>query len=269
METAIIASKLDPAGLNIKQALIDNYSFKELKGKLYDGNKVYSLTNINIYTINNKTISAEDIDKEIEADLFIFISKHSSKEARKTLSVHMPGNWGKAELGGKDKTLNICNPSYFKEALLELKKLNNLDYEVTGETDHHGPYLEKPCFFIEVGSQEEQWNDKKAAFIITNTLMNILQRDVKDYRVALGIGGNHYMSGLNKIQLETDIALSHICPKHYLKDFDEKVLYQAIVKSTKKPSIAIIDWKGLGSEKQRVIYLLKDYNLEVIRSDRI
>jgi len=267
MEIAVIASKSDPAGLNIKKALID-YGFNELKVS-YDGNKIYSLKNISIYTTNKKIVYPENIDNDIEADLFIFISKHSSKEPRKTLSVHMPGNWGKAELGGKDKTLNICNPNYLKEALVELNKLNTLGYEVTGESDHHGPYLEKPCFFIEIGSQEEQWNDKDAAKIVANTLMNLFNKEIGEYRVAIGLGGNHYMAGLNKIQLETDIALSHVCPKHYLQDFNEKMLYQAINKSTKKATIAILDWKGLGSEKQRIIYLLKDYNLEIIRSDKI
>jgi len=88
-------------------------------------------------------------------------------------------------------------------------------------------------------------------------------------KIAIAIGGNHYMSAFNKIQLDTDIALTHVCPKHYLQDFDEKMLYQAINKSTAKATLAVLDWKGLGQEKQRIISLLKDYNLEIIRSDKI
>jgi len=124
MKFALVASSQDPAALNIKQALIDNYKFEELK-ETYDSNEVYELKNIKIYTTGKKIVYTEDIDKEVEADFFIFISKHSGKYDRKTLSVHMPGNWGKAELGGKDKSLMICSPSYFKEALMELSYWRN------------------------------------------------------------------------------------------------------------------------------------------------
>jgi len=268
MKFALVASSQDPAALNIKQALIDNYKFEELK-ETYDSNEVYELKNIKIYTTGKKIVYTEDIDKEVEADFFIFISKHSGKYDRKTLSVHMPGNWGKAELGGKDKSLMICSPSYFKEALMELNNLNNIGYEVTGETDHHGPYIEKPCFFIEIGPNQEQWNDKDAAHVLAKALMNLFDKNHKEYKIAIAIGGNHYMSAFNKIQLDTDIALTHVCPKHYLQDFDEKMLYQAINKSTAKATLAVLDWKGLGQEKQRIISLLKDYNLEIIRADKI
>ena len=132
---AIITSKQDLAGINIAEELEKENLVK------YDAEH---------YIIEEKPVDAEDIDKMIEADLFIFATKHESKSGIPSLSVHSPGNWGIAELGGKDNQLSICPANYLKEALIFLEKNNNIDFDVVQECTHHGPYLEKPCFFISV-----------------------------------------------------------------------------------------------------------------------
>lgn len=268
MNTAIIVSKKDIAGMNIKGKLLELFSFKESEEK-YDNNPIFQLDDpkinnaeVKLYTLNKDTVNAEDIDKEIGADIFIFATRHSAKVGVKTLCLHTPGNWGKAELGGKEKKL--CNPlpSLLKEGLKILEGYNN-DYEKTLEATHHGPYLEKPCMFIEIGSSEEEWRDENAAEIIAKTIIKLVKTKIKEYQVALGLGGTHYAANFNKVILRTDYSIGHICPKYNLENLDEDTLNEAMRKP--KVEIVLLDWKGMGQNKDRIIKLLKKLDIKYER----
>lgn len=272
MKFAIIVSKLDPAGMNDKARFLENFPFKELDEE-FDGNRVYEFesnnaNNVRIYTINDKHVFHENIDKEIDADFFIFATTHKSTAGVKCLSVHVPGNWRKAELGGRDKQLCIANASYFKEMFLELMKQVNeakLDYGVSVEQTHHGPYLEKPVLFVEIGCSENEWKDEKAAVVITKTIINVLQRKIPEHKSVIVLGGGHYNQTANKIMTQTEYAASHICAKFLLENLDEEMINQAIKKSVPKPEMIILDWKGLGRHKQHVKELLEKIDIKVER----
>ena len=261
MKTAIIISKKDPASLNIKDCLLEKYPFKE-------NNDVYTLEDINIYTIEEESIYSENIDKKIRADLFIFATKHESTSKINSLSVHVPGNWSKAELGGKDRELCVAPVSLIKEILLELEK-SNIDYEKIQEVTHHGPFLQKPCLFIEIGSTLSEWTNKEAGEIIATTIMNVLQKPTKKYKIAVGLGGLHHSPIFKKVILRTDITIGHICPKYMLENLDIEMLKQAIEKNVEKVDLILLDWKGLGQYKQKVLDLVKETGLPYERTDKI
>src|SRR3989344_3412576 len=128
---AIITSKSCPVGNNVKNNLLNLYNFTETEK--FEGNPVYSLKedkSIKLYTINELHIKAENLDRKIKADLFLFVSTHRSEKQVNSLSVHPIGNWNKAELGGLSNNLVPVNSNYFKELFLELEKNNNLNYEI-------------------------------------------------------------------------------------------------------------------------------------------
>jgi len=112
MNIAIISSTKDIASTNIKDKLINNFKFNKLKEQ-FDNNNIYQYTinnknnnkNLKLYTINSELIHTDDLDKKIDADVFVFISKHRAQEGRASLTCHAIGNFGKAEKGGKEKTL--------------------------------------------------------------------------------------------------------------------------------------------------------------------
>jgi len=262
MKFCVVASKKDKAGMNIVEE-IKKFSF------------------LPVYLTEKEIINAENIDKEqnIQEDFIIFASKHESREKRKTLSIHAPGNWKKAEMGGKEgkvcKTSALFLKHLFKilnqkvEEQEEIKK----NYQVTLEVTHHGPYIEKPCCFIEIGSSEEEWQDKKAGKVIARTIKKATdsfnQEARKKYKPAIGIGGKHYCPNFNKIQLNSEIALSHIIPQ-YIFPIDEKQVIEAIEKTKEKISLAIIDWKGLKSkERQKAIIILEKLNMPYKRTREI
>lgn len=273
MKTAIITWKECPAGSNVKERLLELFDFVELKEK-FDDNLIYQFkenSDIRLYTINTRHVDADNLDKRIDAEQFIFATTHKAESGKSSLSCHIPGNWGKAELGGFDKKLCIAPGLLLKKAFLELNKLNtNNNYNVTLECTHHGPYMEKPCMFIEIGSSEKQWKDRNAASVNARVIMNILKEDNKEnVKVAVGLGGTHYCDNFNKVLLRTDIAISHICPKYALQDLDKEMLKQAIEKTKEKVDFVVLDWKGLGQEKQRVTDLLDRLKIKYKKSKEI
>lgn len=268
MKTSIIVSKTDPAGMNIKERLLELYKF-EKTDENFENNPVYQLNDIKLYTVEKESIFNEDIDKKINSDLFIFATKHQSASGVHSLCVHTQGNWGKAEFGGKDRKLCTAPAKYLRTALFLLKKNNNLDYEVIQEVTHHGPYLDKQCFFIEIGSNEESWKNKEAAKVIANTIIEVLENKPKNYAVTFGIGGLHHTPILTKTMEKQDIAFGHVCPKYNLQNLDKEMILQALEKTEENVDFVVLDWKGLGKEKQRILDLLKELKLEVKRSDKI
>ena len=283
-QIAIISSSKDPAGVNIRKNLIELFDFEKIDEKS-DNNPIFQCSEIPNKTIklcllNDDLIFAENIDKKINADIFIFASKHRSKENTPSFAVHPIGNWGKAEFGGQEKSLCPSSAVLLKNLFVELNivakdtKLNASELrshlpELTMEATHHGPYVEKPAVFVEIGSTEREWNDKNNGEIIARTIINALNNQNKNYKIAVGVGGPHYCSNFNKILLRSDIAFSHICPKYLVDKLNEDLIKQSIQKTIEKVDSILLDWKGLGTEKQRIVEMLKNLNLEIKRTDHL
>lgn len=268
MQYAIITSNTDKAGVNIKERLLEIYGFTAC-GE-FDDNQVYEFDNIRLYSVKKESIFNEDIDKKIEADIFIFATTHRSASGIPSLSVHSPGNWAKAELGGRDRQLCIAPAFLLRKMLFRLEELNNLDFEVVQECTHHGPYLEKPCMFIEIGSSEEQWVKKEAAVIIAKTIMSVLQsKEISEFKPAFGIGGLHTTPNLTSAMRKSDYAIGHVCPKYMLADLDLELIKQAVEKTVPKAEIVVLDWKGLSTEKQRIKEMLDNLGLKYLKTKEI
>ncbi|HLC49920.1 MAG TPA: D-aminoacyl-tRNA deacylase [Candidatus Nanoarchaeia archaeon] len=273
MEIAIISSSKDPAGVNIRNSLIKHYNFQNANEK-FDGNDVFELNiydkKIKLYLTNDELTHSENIDKRIDADILVFASKHRSKENTKSFAVHSIGNWHGAELGGKEKQLCPSSAVLMKNIFIELNNAaKDSGYEITMEATHHGPYTETPSVFVEIGSTEAEWKNEENGKIIADTIMNGLKNKNDNYKIAVGIGGPHYCSNFNKAALRTDVAFSFICPKFHLDKLDRNIIKQAMEKTIEKIDFAVLDWKGLGQEKQRIMNLLKELNIECKRTDKL
>ncbi|MBU0667017.1 MAG: D-aminoacyl-tRNA deacylase [Nanoarchaeota archaeon] len=260
MKIAIICPKPSLASKNIKEHLIKLYPFENKKD-------FYELKTkdkkIRIYSPEKRSVSHENIDEEITADLFIFATTHRSKSQIPSLSAHIQGNWAKAELGGKDKQLCAAPAAYIKEAIKKLEELaQGTHYDVVQECTHHGPYMKKPVFFIEIGSNEKEWQNKDAGEIIAKTIMHVLTMKIPVYQTAVGIGGLHTMTSFKKIIINSGIAIGHSCPKYMLEYLDKEMIVQALEKTEPKADLIIVNWKGLGTEKARIMNILEELNVK-------
>jgi len=242
MRFAIAYGKDDPAGNNI---------IKQFK-------KLAFAPDMPIIELKKHPIYSENIDKLPEfknIDFIIFASTHKSNKCESSLTLHAPGNWRAADYGGKPG--KVCNTSaqvlkYLFQNLNKNTQESNLkNYEITLECTHHGPFIEKPCCFIEIGSSEKQWKDIEAGKIIAKTILS-LQNYKPNSKIipVIGIGGPHYCPGFNKIQLNSNYAISHIIPQ-YVLPLTKSMLEQAEQNTTEQIKQVLIDWKGCGKSEQR------------------
>lgn len=259
----IIANKGDKAGVNITTELsqFGNFNF-------------YLLDDL----LNNEVIFTDNLDLEKlnDYDFIIFASKHKSEKGGKTLSVHAPGNFRKAELGGQDgkicKTSALFQKHLFERLNANAERFQLKDYAVTLECTHHGPFIQKPCIFIEIGSTETEWKDKRAGFVVAKAISEAIETFKENpYReIAIGIGGPHYCPGFNKIQLKSNIAISHIIPQ-YVLPLTEDMINEAINGTEEEVDLFVLDWKGLGTAEQRqdILKILDKFYIQYKRTSEI
>lgn len=235
----IVASKLDKAAINITTNLSQFGDFK-------------------FYLIDDQVLYTENLDLEKinQHDFIIFASRHESEKKEKTLSVHAPGNWRLAEYGGEKGKVCPASALFMKqifEKLVSNAREHHMEhYKVCMEATHHGPLIDKPCLFIEIGSTEEEWTDRRAGFVIAKTIADAISgfKENPYNEIAIAIGGTHYCAGFNKIQESSNVAISHVIPQ-YAFPLSEDMVKEALEKTEEEVDFALLDWKGLGNAEQR------------------
>jgi len=139
------------------------------------------------------------------------------------------------------------------------------------EATHHGPTsLHHELFFIELGSSEREWADEKAAGILADAIMKAVddEREKEFETRAFGIGGTHYCSDFNKIELRSEIALGHILTGDRFDAAGDEMLQQAVEKSGAE--LIILDWKGLKSkQRERAIKFAEGAGIRWKRDDEV
>ncbi|MCW4016266.1 MAG: D-tyrosyl-tRNA(Tyr) deacylase [Candidatus Bathyarchaeota archaeon] len=267
-----IASTKDTAGMNIAKQLISNHSFEKLS-ETFQENPVYAKTFQNKETrllfVNTEIIQTQFLGNLFSPQLFIFLSRHSSAKGIPTLSVHTPGNLSEAKFGGKPKTVSISPAGAMKNALLEMAKLTDereLDYDVSYECTHHGPSLDAPAMFVELGSSPKQWQDIKAAEVVADAAVAALF-NCSCVSVALGIGGPHYNKKFTKLALSNKKAFGHMIPKYALSEVDAKIIRQCVDRTVETVDSVVLDWKGIkGEHKPKISAVLEEHGVQVERA---
>lgn len=268
MDIAIILPIPDYAGPNMQRHLLAKFPFKERNNK-FENKPVYSLENkfhdIRLFSTETWCVECDHIDDQITKetkfvpDLLIFATTHRSEKGIPSFTVHPPGNWGEeTKLGGSPKNLIKVDARMMRHGLEHLKQaceLHNIKgSQITLEVTHHGPTLDTPTMFIEIGSGEQQWKDEKFGAMMADAIIAMLETPVPNYKIAVGIGGTHYASNFVKVMEKSQIAFGHMCAKHSLEHLDTAMLQQAIEKSNAE--LVVLDWKGVGSHKERIKEML-------------
>ena len=208
---------------------------------------------------------------KIQIGVLIFLSKHASKSKIPALTSHFTGNFSTDNsLGGAASEMGIAYPSFQKEYMKNLYSMKNSlpKYDLTIESSHHGPTSSlNPILFIEIGSSEEEWNNKETAKVVCECLIQTIQNankkvNIKELEIAIGLGGNHYPQKFNNLILTSNVAFASIASKHNLRFINNEMLEQMRKRSIEKVTSIYIDKKGLGSEKDRILSLLSKQGLE-------
>ena len=266
----LVASDQDLAGMTMTNYLLSSGEFAS-EGKKDYGESYRSPrhNNIELHISSGGLLNLENLDDLYpHAGVFIFLSKHKSDSRIPTLTCHCTGNFAANNAyGGRPRELAISYPSLQKKYLKAITDAWQKvpQYDITIEATHHGPTsLNKPVLFVELGSSEKQWTDNNAAAVICDTLLEMLDKDI-DYcdKVGIALGGTHYPTKFNKLLLESKFGLAAVASKHNLQAVDEKILNQMAEKSIEEVTYIILDSKGLGNQKDRIMKIAKKTQLEL------
>lgn len=254
----ILTSAEDIASMNIREHLLSARDWAE-KG-IFEGNPVFGHGSFTMIKINEIHLYFDNMDQKVkrqlgfEPDLIVVASRHKSAAGVRTLTVHPLGNWGTADFGGRPGTLVPTAPRQMTHALnLLKKKAGHLDFQITFEATHHGPYLETPLFFIEIGSDESAWPEKEPAKAISEVILSLDTAksgpiSTADDMICIGIGGGHYMPRISEVAETHKMSFGHMVPAYALEYIDEAMIRQAMERT---PGVEHVYFHRKGMSKPR------------------
>lgn len=262
-EAIILISKLDIAGMNMRQHLMNNYDYREVefippenwpKGSY----ELHMNDNNSILCIPEDQIFADYVQDVLDCKVVIFASKHSAKSGMKALLTHTTGIFGNAtEFGGNDNQLafapsKLLYMAYKKITELSLERELN-EYWTGIEVTHHGPTnYTVPVLFMEVGGTELEWRDISACSLIADVIYYIttkISEGFENYEKVtyIGIGGTHYASRYIKFLERDEYYMGHIIPKYAHETSPDTIIDEMYEKTIGDEKIFLIDRKGTKS----------------------
>jgi len=254
----LVSSNKDIASLNIANQILQHYPFKKTI-ETFQNNPVYT-ANLNkklvtFIRLNEESVDAQNLPKNFpEAKLIVFVSRHSSQSGTPTLTVHPPGNVADADFGGLPRTVSVSPATAMSNTLKMLtlfqQKLGLLDYEVSFEVTHHGPSLDVPAMFVELGSSMPQWTDSKAAYAVACATISAIENfeSAPTQKAVIGIGGTHYNKKFTHMALNEGVIFGHMIPKYAVADVDVFMLKHCVERCLEQVSEVLLDWRGIKSE---------------------
>ena len=257
----LIYSASDVTSSNIAEAVkrLEDFEVSEPVG----GCAHFSSDRFDMLEVGGRLVEADFIDRIVKTDLVVFLSRHSSATGTASFTAHPEGNWSdRAEFGGKPKMLSMASPVNMMAALRAIDSANTADMPVTYEATHHGPLLETPSFFVEIGGNEETLNDAKLAGIVARSVVAMMSDEYRGYdKVVIGVGGTHYPEKFTRLALEGKYAFAHMMPRYAIENVD--MLQKAIERSDSAVELAIIEWKSIKAvDRDRVLKRLEELGLD-------
>ena len=233
----ILASQADSAALNLRDRLLELGDWHE--GGEFQGTPTWQLgsgdgfcaAGTRMATLAELHLYAEHVDRKWEEltgetpECIAFLSRHKSASKRPSLTTHPVGNWGAADYGGTPGAVSGTAPEWMTGLLLAISRTAPDDYQVCFEATHHGPLLETPAFFVEIGSDESRWELHEPAKVLARALL-----ELKPARGTpmVGIGGGHYTPRFSDVALLHEACFGHMIPKYALEHLTPELLRSAL-----------------------------------------
>ncbi len=229
----VIASAKDQASMNIKERLLEMGDFERVG--TFEGFPVMEGHGGHLVTIKDESILRNNVDAEVYSAMgvrhegVIYLSRHSAGSGIPSLTVHPLGNFSHAKYGGYFRQLVHCYPDAMTTALRRMRVLAEeaeLPHAVSFEATHHGPYLNSPTFFIEIGSGPDQWGEREPAEVLARTVLELEPRC--EGPVLIGVGGGHYAPRHTDVALKKAVSYAHILPSYAIPSIGERLLEEML-----------------------------------------
>ncbi|CAI9284049.1 unnamed protein product [Lactuca saligna] len=302
MVTLVVATTLDPASIGPASALLAMPGWHP--GPFLQDMASFVNKYVRLLKHDNSSITEDHLDKRWEAatgevvDDVIFLSRHTAASKRPALTIHPIGVPHLREdevppAGGKPGWAAPPNTRMgpWLRLLKVIAESHNLtpEFEVTLEATHHGPVIDSPTMFVEIGSTEEYWKRQDAAQAIALLVWKGLGLDggvpVGDWhrnngkgKILLGFGGGHYVPRHMDVVMKNNVWVGHLISGYSLLMEDNgdagisgtwreaiKVAYQVTKKAFPGGEVlAHLDQKSFKSwQKNAILSFLKEENIKV------
>lgn len=302
MVSLILVSGGDIASTNQADELLKLAEWEKLDD--VENKIAFSYKHARMWWVDDGCLWEDDLDKRWEAATgerpkeVIFPSRHSAASGNASLTLHPIGTMQvpfdkTPDFGGRSGDCPPPNP----RLAAWWRELNSLDFdfddfELSLETTHHGPWIETPSLFIEIGSTSATWGHIGAAEALAGIIFRGLGLDGSEGlgvwpgegQVVITLGGGHYAPRANLLGLHDNVWLGHMLATYALpfeKDENDIVsgmwensIRKAVI-STKKafPGGTIVcsmDKKAFkGWQRQAIRDLLAELEIPLLRSSEI
>ena len=270
MSRLFVCYEQDLPSFNMKEQLLRKLQWEDMGS---DGvNSYMSCDDKVLMTIDRMHVHAENLDDAarkfgVKVDDIVVLSRHSSSSGKPTLTVHPIGNYRSNDMGGKVETLVKASSHLMTGTLRRIAELNRDPvYSVSFEVTHHGPYVDVPTMYIEIGSDESHWGDMAAAEVLADSL---LSAEEKDHPVVIGVGGGHYAPRFTDLVLSTKVDMGHMVPNYQISESsDEDVarMISSAAKASDTKMVYVHRNSMKGPEERRVNSIIDSLGLERVSS---
>lgn len=237
----IAVSATDIASTNQADALMRLAEWNELES--VEGHPAFTRLHVRMWILPGSVLREDFLARRWKqatgeaVDEIIFPSRHSAASGRPSLTLHpigvmqlntdeTPPYGGKA---GDAPPPSTRLASWWQELV---RKSENADlgeeFDSSLEVTHHGPWLEVPSLFIEVGSTSATWGHVGAAEFLADIIHRGLgldggkgfgswnsKRDA-GLPVLITLGGGHYAPRANNLALHSGLKLGHMLATYAL-----------------------------------------------------
>ncbi len=311
MATLILCSESDDASVKLRDSLLRASEWGHEEVFSHGCVVKHPICDVHILSIEKTHVYADSIDivheKEVSCEIneVLVLSRHVSSTDTPAITVHAiglpgiypPGLPGKS--GGINGQLVPPSPrfaSLYREMLKEAreKKLDEY-FDLTLEATHHGPVLDSPTLYVEIGSTQSDWSREDALNLWASVLCKVLGLNGTtplgnwkgEGNVMVGLGGGHYAPRHKAVVEKGNIWLGHVLAGYSL-DFDmtnhitggkSTILWQdsilSAIESTKKafPGANIfvhLDRKSFkGWQREEIRKLLTENDILIRRGKEI
>lgn len=302
MVSLILVSGGDIASVNQANALLRMAKWKNIPD--VEGHKAYSYKDVRMWWMPDGCLWEDNLDKRWELvtgetpNEVIFPSRHSAASGKPSLTLHhigtmqVPPNETPA-YGGKAGDCPPPNPRLAPW----WRELNSVasdfeDFDLSLETTHHGPWMETPSLFIEIGSTDKTWGHLAAADLLAGIIFRGLGLDdgegIGNWNgegtVVITLGGGHYAPRGNMLGMHENVWLGHMLATYALpfaRDENGSISgmwetsIRRAIRSTQSAFpggniVCSMDKKAFkGWQRQAIRDLLDELNIPLLKSKQI
>ncbi|RAH15346.1 MAG: hypothetical protein CMB56_003190 [Methanobacteriota archaeon] len=232
----IIVSGSDIASVNQGNELLKKCDWDTMNP--VEGFKSWRLGSVRLWWRDGWILNEDNLDYRWEKETrevvteVIFPSRHVASSGTPSLTIHPIGTFqysgpNKPPFGGRpgDGPPPSLRMSSWMTDLKKKVEINGIkeEFSVSFETTHHGPWLNSPSLFIEIGSTEDKWGNSEAASVLADVIIDGLNLNnnspvpsIAPKKVVFCLGGGHYAPQPMRL-CDLGLTIGHMLANYALK----------------------------------------------------